>query len=170
MGWGQTLLFSALGMGDQGGGLALITSVWKQQEAYWQLETTMKKRLGILMSDKLEALCRITWGRTGNLLIRANLPIQSHPRGSKELKQSQEKGVSEDQVLWKEGKIRGKVGLCCREGCSAFSAMFVSWPHSHPWVFSCLSLPVIGTAVDSRSWAPSACCIQMFPRSLNLFF
>lgn len=38
------------------------------------LETSMGKGLGILMSDKLEAPCRITWGRTGNLLIQANLP------------------------------------------------------------------------------------------------
>lgn len=50
------------------------------------LETSMGKGLGILMSDKLEAPCRITWGRTGNLLIQANLPTQSHPKGSKELK------------------------------------------------------------------------------------
>lgn len=45
----------------------------------------MEKGLRILMSDKLEAPSRITWGRMGNLLIRANLPIQPHPRGSKEL-------------------------------------------------------------------------------------
>lgn len=114
------------------------------------------------MSDKLEAPCRITWGRRGNLLIQTNLPTQREQRVKT---QSQEKGVSENQVLWRKGKISGRVRLCC---CSVFSATSAApQPPLGFW------LPLSARhrhSCGSQVLNSLPCCIQMFPLSLNLFF
>lgn len=76
------------------------------------------------MSDELEAPCRITWGRMVNLLIRANLPIQTHLGGSKELivRARRRQLVRERTRQSRAGQER-KVSVR-REGCSTLCCCF----------------------------------------------